>query len=83
MKLIVRNLDRTTTEDELKVLFQKFGILQYCNLVMDEKSGASKGFGFVEMPKSFEAKAAIKNLNNKLVGSNKIRVKKAKEKSEK
>jgi len=44
--------------------------------VVDKAGGASKGFGFVEMPKVGEAKAAIKNLNNKLVGSNKIRVKK-------
>jgi hypothetical protein len=29
------------------------------------------------MPKSGEAKAAIKNLNNKTIGSNKVRVKKA------
>ena len=39
------------------------------------------GFGFVEMPKSGEAKVAIKNLNNKTVGSNKIRVKKAEDKN--
>jgi RNA recognition motif-containing protein len=49
---------------------------------MDEVSGVSKGFGFVEMPKAGEAKIALKNLNNKTVGSNKIRVKKAEEKSD-
>jgi RNA recognition motif-containing protein len=77
MKLLVRNLDRLTTEEELTNLFQEFGTVQYCNLVMDRDSGASKGFGFIEMPKSGEAKAAIKNLNNKTIGSNKVRVKKA------
>ena len=80
MKLLVRNLDRLTTEEELKVLFQEFGVVQSCNLVIDRDSGASKGFGFIEMPKSSEAKAAIKNLNNKTIGSNKIRVKKAEDK---
>ena len=77
MKLLIRNLDRLTTEEELKGLFQKFGAVQSCNLVIDRDSGASKGFGFIEMPKPGEAKAAIKNLNNKTIGSNKIRVKKA------
>ena len=77
MKLLVRNLDRLTTEDELKSLFQEFGAVQSCSLVIDRDSGESKGFGFIEMPKSGEAKAAIKNLNNKTVGSNIIRVKKA------
>ncbi|NDY72395.1 RNA-binding protein [Desulfobacter hydrogenophilus] len=77
MKLIVRNLDRLTTEDELKVRFQEFGAVQYCNVVFDLESGKSKGFAFIEMPKPGEAKAAMKNLNNKIIGSNKIRVKKA------
>ncbi len=81
MKLLIRNLDRLTTEEELKVLFQEFGTVQSCDLVMDRDSGASKGFGFVEMPKSGEAKSAIKNLNEKKVGSSKIRVKKAEDKS--
>ena len=80
MKLLIRNLDRVTTEKELKDLFQKFGIVQSCNLVMDKDTGESKGFGFIEMPKTGEAKAAIKNLNNQTVGDNKIRVKKAEEK---
>jgi RNA recognition motif-containing protein len=77
MKLLIRNLDRLTTEEELKNMFQKFGEVQSCNLVMDRESGSSKGFGFIEMPKSGEAKAAIKNLNNKSIGNNKIRVKTA------
>ena len=77
MKLLVRNLDRLTTAEELKDLFQEFGKVQSCNLVTDQVSGASKGFGFVEMPKVGEAKIAIKKLNNKTIGSNKIRVKKA------
>ena len=81
MKLLIRNLDRLTTEEELKSLFQEFGTVQSCNLVIDQESGASKGFGFVEMPKVGEAKAAVKNLNNKTIGSNKIRVKKAEDKS--
>jgi|TARA_B110000971_G_scaffold174839_1_gene179945 RNA recognition motif-containing protein len=81
MKLLVRNLARSTTAKELTDLFQAFGTVQSCNLVMDEVSGVSKGFGFVEMPKSGEAKIALKNLNNKTVGCNKIRVKKAEEKN--
>jgi RNA recognition motif-containing protein len=81
MKLLVRNLDRATTEQELSDLFQAFGTVQSCSLVMDKDSGASKGFGFVEMPKAGEAKTAMKNLNDKTVGANKIRVKKAEGKS--
>ena len=35
----------------------------------------TKGFGFIEMPNVSEAQGAIKNLNYKTVGRNKIRVK--------
>lgn len=82
MKILVRNLDRTTTEEELATLFGEFGAVQSCKLVMDKSTGVSKGFGFVEMPKAGEAKAAIKNLNQKTIGNNAIRVKKAVDKAE-
>lgn len=82
MKLLVRNLDRSTKEKELNGLFEAFGSVQSCTIVMDQATGSSKGFGFVEMPKGGEAKAAMKGLNNKVVGSNKIRVKKAEEKND-
>jgi len=82
MKLLIRNLDRSTTEEELNDLFKAFGTVQSCRIIIDPTIGKSKGFGFVEMPKVGEAKAAMKNLNNKTIGSNKIRVKKAKENTE-
>ncbi|MFT4727712.1 MAG: RNA recognition motif-containing protein [Granulosicoccus sp.] len=77
MKLLIRNLDRTTTENSIRTLFESHGSVQSCSLVMDEKSGLSKGFGFVEMPKVGEAKAAIKNLNGSDVEGSTMRVKKA------
>lgn len=80
MKLLIRNLDRITKEEELKGLFQAFGTVQSCTLVIDKTSGESKGFGFVEMSNPGEAKAAMKNMNNKTIGGNKVRVKKAEDK---
>ncbi len=77
MKLLVRNLDRSTTEEELIALFQNYGSVQSCHLVLDKVTGGSKGFGFIEMPKAGEAKVAIKKINNSTLGGNKIRVKKA------
>ena len=77
MKILVRNLSRSTTEAELRTLFEPFGAVQSCTLVMDKASGNSKGFGFVEMPKLGDAKAAIKNLNGMEIAGNRIRVKKA------
>ncbi len=75
MKLLIRNLARTTTEKELRASFEAFGAVQSCSLVLDKKSGDSKGFAFVEMPRRGDAKAAIKRLNGKEIDGNKIRVK--------
>lgn len=77
MKILVRNLARTTTDAQIKELFTQYGAVQSCTLVMDDKTGVSKGFGFVEMPKPGEAKAAIKNLNDIELDGSVIRVKKA------
>ena len=77
MKLLIRNLARTVTEADVREMFEAYGRVQSCSLVMDKKSGASKGFGFVEMPKQGEAKAAMKSLNGKIVADLKVRVKKA------
>ncbi len=76
MKLTILNLARSTTKEELKALFEEYGSVESCDLVLDKITGGSKGFGFVEMPKPEEAELAIKNLNNKKVANNKIRVKK-------
>jgi RNA recognition motif-containing protein len=77
MKLLIRNLNRTTTETEIRMMFENHGAVQSCTLVMDSDSGQSKGFGFVEMPNQGEAKAAVKTLNGETLAGNIIRVKKA------
>ena len=82
MKLLVRNLSRGTTEEELKALFEEYGAVQSCDLVIDKATGGSKGFAFVEMPNPGEAKVAMINLNNKEVAGHKIRVKKSEIKKE-
>lgn len=82
MKILIRNLARTTTEAELQAMFEAYGTVQSCTLVIDKATGSSKGFGFIEMPKQGEAKVAIKNLNYTDVGGNKIRVKKAESKQD-
>lgn len=75
MKLMARNLSRDTTEADLREFFAVFGQVSSCDLVLDKVTGKSKGFGFVEMPKTLEARMAIKALNNKKVAGSVIRVK--------
>ena len=78
MKLLVRNLSRSTTEQELRILFSAHGTVTECSLVLDQETGKSKGFAFVEMPVDKEAEAAIEALHETRVAKNRIRVKIAK-----
>lgn len=81
MKILIRNLPRSTTQAEVQALFEAHGKVQSCTLVMDGKTGESKGFGFVEMPKPGHARAAMKSLNGTEIAGNRIRVKKAEPKT--
>ncbi len=77
MKILIRNLDRLVTQPELEELFKPFGHVESCVLVLDAKTGKSKGFGFVEMPNPRDAIKAIKGLNTLKVRGYGIRVKAA------
>jgi len=61
----VGNLAREVTETELRQVFEPFGLVVSVRIVADRHSGVSRGFGFVDMPDSTQALAAIDNLNLK------------------
>lgn len=77
MKLIALNLPRSFTEDALAKLFKTYGNIKSCNLVMDERTNKSKGFGFVEMALEHEALEAMQDLHGSTIQKNRIRVNKA------
>ena len=77
MKLIALNLPRDFDEQNLEKLFNVHGNVTACNLVLDAKNGASKGFGFIEMETEQEAMVAIKKLHGTKLNKNTIRVKPA------
>src|SRR3569832_1270547 len=83
MKILVRNLSRETNENEVREMFQVYGAVQYCKLVMDQETDKTKEKSNIEMPRPGDAKAAIKELNGRELGGNKIRVKKAEQSEEK
>jgi RNA recognition motif-containing protein len=62
-KLYVGNLPYSVTDDSLKAHFAQCGTVQSAKVVVDQGSGRSKGFGFVEMSNDEEAAAAIQKLN--------------------
>ena len=80
MKILVRSLERTVTEEELLKLFQEYGTVESCNLVLDAATGKSKGFAFVEMPHAREAVKDKKEKKKLRLHSHGIRVKAAEDK---
>jgi RNA recognition motif-containing protein len=64
-KLYVGNLSYNVTSADLQQLFTQFGTVQSADVISDNASGRSKGFGFVEMGTDEEAQAAIAALNGK------------------
>ncbi len=80
MKLLVRNLSRSTTEQEIRILFSTHGAVNECSLVLDQATGKSKGFAFVVMPNDSEAQSALSALHETRVAKNRIRVKIAQDK---
>ena len=77
MNIYVGNLAYGVTEDELREAFSAFGEVSRANVIMDRDTGRSKGFGFVEMPDTSQAEAAIAGLNEKPLGGRAIRVNEA------
>ena len=77
MNIYVATISPQLTEEEIKEAFAAYGKLSSVRLVKDRLSGASRGFGFVEMPKKAEAEAAIAGLNGKEFKGKKITVNEA------
>ena len=70
------------TEQELREAFEAHGQVQEVNMITDRETGRPKGFGFVEMPTSAEAQAAIDALNGKEFGGRAITVNEARPRQE-
>ena len=58
-KLFVGNLPHSTTEAELRTLFEPHGKVDQVSVVTDRDTGRSRGFAFVEMSDNSEAEKAI------------------------
>ena len=80
MTIYVGNLPYRMSEDELQRLFEEFGRVDSCKIIMDRMTGRSKGFGFVEMPDHGEATTAITALNGKDFDDRKLSVNEARPK---
>jgi RNA recognition motif-containing protein len=61
--LFVGNIPHSTTEAELRALFEPHGVVERVSVVTDRDTGRSRGFAFVEMTDAGAADKAVAALN--------------------
>ncbi|MBU4485140.1 RNA-binding protein [bacterium] len=81
-KLYAGNLPYSINDDGLKELFQQYGTVESAKVIVDNFSGRSKGFGFVEMSNDDEAAKSIEKLNGFEYEGRALNVNEAKPKTE-
>ncbi len=77
MNLYVGNLAYRVSEDQLRQAFEQYGAVASCTIIKDKMTGQSKGFGFLEMPESAEAEAAINGWNGRELMGRRLNVNEA------
>lgn len=83
MNIFVSNLNYAITDGELSALFEQYGEVKSCVIIMDKFTQKSKGFGFVEIAAKDQAEAAINGLNGSQLGDRTINVTEARERQPK
>ena len=77
-KLYVGGLPYSVTEQQLSELFAQQGAVSSAKVITDKFTGQSRGFGFVEMSTTEEAKKAISALNGTQLDGRPLTVNEAK-----
>ena len=78
MNIYVSNIAFSATDQDIRQLFEPYGAVDKINIITDRDTGQSRGFGFVEMPDSAAAKAAIQGLQGKELAGRTLTVNEAK-----
>lgn len=63
MNIFISNLSFRVQSEDLKQIFEEYGEVSSAKVITDKMTGRSRGFGFVEMDREEEARAAIEELN--------------------
>ena len=78
--IFVGNLSFSTTEQDIRSLFEAYGKVDRVNIVTDRDSGQSRGFAFVEMSNDDEGNNAISVINGRELGGRALNVNEARPK---
>lgn len=80
-KIYVGNLPFSTTDAELRRLFEAHGAVDSVSVITDRETGRPRGFAFVEMSDASSAAAAISTLNGRELDGRPLRVNEAQERA--
>jgi len=80
-KLFVGGIAFATTDEGLREFFAQSGTVLSATVVMDQGTGRSRGFGFVEMATAEEAQKAVTGLNGRELDGRRLNVDIAKPKA--
>jgi RNA recognition motif-containing protein len=80
--LYVGNLPHSTTESELRGVFEAHGAVERVSIVTDRETGRARGFAFVEMTNPAEADKAVAALNGSELGGRALKINEAKPKTD-
>jgi len=72
--LFICKLNPATKEEDLELIFSRFGKVLGCEIIKDHKTGDSLCYGFVEYGKQEEAELAYAKMNNILIDDRRIKV---------
>ena len=76
-KLYVGNLPFSTTDEQLRDMFEQHGRTSSVNVIVDRETGRSRGFAFVEFETAEGAQAAREALDGKDIEGRPLRVNEA------
>ncbi len=80
--LYVGNLPHSTTEAELRNVFEAHGAVEKVSIVTDRETGRARGFAFVEMTNAGEADKAVAALDGTELGGRTLKINEAKPKTD-
>ncbi|KAM9704054.1 peptidyl-prolyl cis-trans isomerase-like 4 [Menidia menidia] len=72
--LFVCKLNPVTTDEDLEVIFSRFGSIKSCEIIRDWKSGDSLCYAFIEFEKQEDCEKAYFKMDNVLIDDRRIHV---------
>ena len=78
--IFVGNLSFNSTEESVRSLFERYGVVNSARIMTDRDTGRSRGFAFVEMENEGKADQAITALNGSSLDGRSINVNEARPK---